>query len=95
VYVALCPTSNQQLVVSDLVQSVSRECWPTGMCQRGALPVIYCHVQGVVACLITRRGSDWIPDLFAMEIIATHGYNYNEHYSTSSFSDPTDGTALR
>jgi hypothetical protein len=40
-------------------------------------------------------GSDWLPDLFAMEITTAHGYNYNEHYSTGSFSDPTDGTALR
>jgi hypothetical protein len=27
--------------------------------------------------------------------ITATGYNYNEHYSTDSFSGPTDGTALR
>jgi hypothetical protein len=39
--------------------------------------------------------SDWIPDLFAMEIYSCTHYNYNEHYSTGSFLDPTDGTVLR
>jgi hypothetical protein len=39
--------------------------------------------------------SDWITDLFAMEITTAQGYNYDEHYRTRSFSDPTDGTALR
>jgi hypothetical protein len=29
-----------------------------------------------VVWLITRRGADWIPDLFAMEITTTNGYNY-------------------
>jgi hypothetical protein len=28
-------------------------------------------------------------------LTAATGYNYNEHYSTVSFSDPADGTALR
>jgi hypothetical protein len=32
---------------------------------------MYCHVYQV--------GSDWLPDLFTMEIITTHGYNYNEN----------------
>jgi hypothetical protein len=36
-----------------------------------------------------------ILNLFAMEITAaTNGYNYNEHYSTRSCLDPTDGTVL-
>jgi hypothetical protein len=33
--------------------------------------------------------------LFAMEIYNCYtGYNYNEHYNTGSFLDPTDGTVL-
>jgi hypothetical protein len=39
--------------------------------------------------------SDWIPDLFTMEIYNYTHYNYNEHYNTDSFLDPTDGTVLR
>jgi hypothetical protein len=29
-----------------------------------------------------------------MEITTATGYNYNDHYSTVSFSDPDDGTAV-
>jgi hypothetical protein len=29
-----------------------------------------------------------------VEITATNGYNYNDHFSTGSLSDPADGTAL-
>jgi hypothetical protein len=39
--------------------------------------------------------SDWIPDLFAMEIYSCYtNYNYGEHYSTGSFLNPDVGTAL-
>jgi hypothetical protein len=30
-----------------------------------------------------------------MEIYSCYSYSYVDHYSTGSFSDPTDGTALR
>jgi hypothetical protein len=39
--------------------------------------------------------SDWIPDLFTMEIYSCTHYNYIEHYSPDSFSGSTDGTVLR
>jgi hypothetical protein len=58
--------------------------------------IVMCY--GWVVWLITRRGSDWILDLFAMEITTTNsgytGYNYNDHFSTVSFSNPTDRIAL-
>jgi hypothetical protein len=36
--------------------------------------------------------SDWLPDLFTMEITTATGYNH--HYNTRSFSNPTGGTSL-
>jgi hypothetical protein len=67
-----------------------------GRVYTGFLLLTYCHVLRMSSVTNNSTGgSDWISDLFAMEIYSCYkGYHYNEHYSTVSFSDPTDGTAL-
>jgi hypothetical protein len=39
--------------------------------------------------------SDWLPDLFAMEIYSYYtDYNYGERFGTGGFLNPAVGTAL-
>jgi hypothetical protein len=54
---------------------------------------IYCHVPGVV-WLITRRGFGLDTGFIHYGDYNYTSYNYIEHFSTRSFSDPTDETAL-
>jgi hypothetical protein len=78
------------------VSSEARSLSPSDDLEFGANIVTCC---GWLVRLITRLGfrldNGFIRygDLQLQQI--TDDYNYNEHFSTSSFSDPTDGTALR